>query len=69
MNLWMSSREKAARHDVAARTAPLLFGRFMDGGMSSAVLYGAALSQGIAAVAALGVGQARVAETTGPAIP
>jgi MFS family permease len=46
--------------DVGLSTAPILFGRFMDGGMSSAVLYGVALFQGIAAVVALGVGQARI---------
>ncbi|HEY6908854.1 MAG TPA: MFS transporter [Myxococcales bacterium] len=55
--------------DVGLSTAPILFGRFMDGGMSSAVLYGVALFQGIAALAALGVGQARLPETAAPAVP
>ena len=47
--------------DVGLSTAPIIFGRFMDGGMSSAVLYGVAVFQVVAAVVALGVGQARIA--------
>lgn len=55
--------------DVGLSTAPILFGRFMDGGMSSAVLYGVALFQGIAAVVAMGVGQARIsAAAAAPAV-
>jgi hypothetical protein len=46
--------------DVGLSTAPILFGRFMDGGMFSAVLYGVAIFQALAAVVALGVGQARI---------
>ena len=46
--------------DVGLSTAPILFGRFMDGGMFSAVLYGVALFQALAAVVALGVGQVRL---------
>jgi len=46
--------------DVGLSTAPLLFGRFMDSGMFSAVLYGVAVFQALAAVVALGVGQARI---------
>jgi FSR family fosmidomycin resistance protein-like MFS transporter len=53
--------------DVGLSTAPILFGRFMDGGMSSAVLYGVALFQGIAALAALGVGQARISAASAAA--
>jgi MFS family permease len=47
--------------DVGLAIAPILFGRFMDRGMFSAVLYGVALFQALAVVAALRVGQARVA--------
>ena len=46
--------------DVGLSTAPILFGRFMDGGMFPAVLYGVAVFQALAAVVALGVGQVRI---------
>jgi len=45
--------------DAGLSLAPILFGRLMDRGMFSAVLCGVALFQGLAVVAALGVGQAR----------
>lgn len=44
--------------DVGLATAPLLFGRLMDGAMFGAVLAGVALLQGLAVLAALRVGQA-----------
>jgi MFS family permease len=56
--------------DVGLSSAPIIFGRFMDGGMSSAVLYGVAVFQAVAAVVALGVGQARIsAAAAAPAQP
>ena len=54
--------------DVGLSTAPILFGRFMDGGMPATVLYGVAVFQGIAAVLALGVGQARISAAVAPAV-
>jgi MFS transporter, FSR family, fosmidomycin resistance protein len=55
--------------DVGLSTAPILFGRFMDGGMPATVLYGVAVFQGIAALLALGVGQARIsAAAAAPAV-
>lgn len=45
--------------DAGLSIAPVLFGRLMDRGMFTAVLCGVALFQGLAVVAALGVGQAR----------
>jgi MFS transporter, FSR family, fosmidomycin resistance protein len=53
--------------DVGLSAAPILFGRLMDGGMFPAVLYGVALFQGLAAVAALGVGQVRISAAATPA--
>jgi hypothetical protein len=47
--------------DAGLAVAPILFGRLMDRGMFAAVLCGVALFQGLAVVAALGVGQARTA--------
>jgi len=47
--------------DVGLAIAPILFGRFMDRGMFPAVLYGVALFQALAVVAALRVGHARTA--------
>ena len=48
--------------DAGLSIAPILFGRLMDRGMFSAVLCGVALFQGLAVVAALGVGhEARTA--------
>lgn len=45
--------------DAGLSIAPILFGRLMDRGMFAAVLCGVALFQGLAVVAALGVGQSR----------
>jgi FSR family fosmidomycin resistance protein-like MFS transporter len=47
--------------DAGMSIAPVLFGRMMDRGMFSAVLYGVALFQVLAVLVALRVGQARVA--------
>jgi len=47
--------------DVGLSIAPVLFGRLMDRGMFSAVLCGVALFQGLAVLAALRVGPARMA--------
>ena len=47
--------------DVGLSIAPILFGRLMDRGMFSAVLCGVALFQGLAVLAALRVGPARMA--------
>jgi MFS family permease len=47
--------------DAGLAVAPILFGRLMDRGMFSLVLCGVALFQGLAVVAALGVGQTRTA--------
>jgi len=52
--------------DVGLSTAPILFGRFMDGGMPATVLYGVAIFQAIAALLALGVGQARISAASAP---
>ena len=49
--------------DVGLAVAPILFGRLMDRGMFAAVLGGVAVFQGLAVVAALGVGQTRPART------
>ena len=49
--------------------APILFGRLMDRGMFAAVLGGVALFQGLAVLAALGVGQARMARAAAPVAP
>ena len=54
--------------DVGLALAPILFGRFMDRGMFSAVLCGVALFQGLAVLAALGVGPARMASATARAV-
>ena len=48
--------------------APILFGRLMDRGMFSAVLCGVALFQGLAVVAALRVGPARISSPAAPAV-
>jgi len=53
--------------DVGLSTAPIIFGRFMDSGMSTAVLYGVAVFQALAAVVALGVGPARISAQTAAA--
>src|SRR5882762_7254789 len=53
--------------DVGLSIAPILFGRLMDRGMFSAVLCGVALFQGLAVLAALGVGPARMASAAAPA--
>jgi len=53
--------------DVGLSVAPILFGRLMDRGMFGAVLCGVALFQGLAVVAALRVGQARVSGEPAPA--
>ena len=55
--------------DVGLAIAPIMFGRLMDRGMFAAVLGGVALFQGLAVVAALGVGQARTARTPAPVAP
>jgi predicted MFS family arabinose efflux permease len=47
--------------DAGLAVAPIIFGRLMDRGMFAAVLCGVALFQGLAVVAALGVGQVRTA--------
>ncbi|TMB36583.1 MAG: MFS transporter [Deltaproteobacteria bacterium] len=46
--------------DVGMSISPVIFGRLMDHGMSSAVLYGVAFFQVLAVLFALRVGQARV---------
>jgi hypothetical protein len=46
--------------DTGLAVAPVLFGPLLDRGMFTAVLYGVALFQGLAVLAALRVGQARV---------
>jgi MFS transporter, FSR family, fosmidomycin resistance protein len=46
--------------DAGLASAPVLFGPLMDRGLFPAVLYGVALFQGFAVLAALGVGQARM---------
>ena len=46
--------------DVGMSISPVIFGRLMDRGMSSAVLYGVAFFQVLAVLFALRVGQARV---------
>jgi hypothetical protein len=43
--------------DVGLAVAPILFGRLMDWGMFSAVLFGVALFQALAVLAALRVGR------------
>jgi len=53
--------------DVGLSIAPILFGRLMDRGMFSAVLCGVALFQGLAVLAALRVGPARLASAAAPA--
>ncbi len=53
--------------DAGLSTAPLLFGRLMDRGLFQAVLGGVALFQGLAVLAALGVGRARAAGAAAPA--
>ncbi len=55
--------------DVGLAIAPILFGRLMDRGMFAAVLGGVALFQGLAVLAALGVGQARMARAAAPIAP
>jgi len=47
--------------DAGLSLSPILFGRLMDRGMFSAVLVGVAFFQGLAVVAALGVGRERTA--------
>jgi len=49
--------------DVGLAAAPILFGPFLDRGMFTSVLYGVAVFQGLAVLAALRVGQARVEAT------
>ena len=53
--------------DVGLSIAPILFGRLMDRGMFSAVLCGVAFFQGLAVLAALRVGPARLAGAAVPA--
>jgi MFS family permease len=53
--------------DVGLSIAPILFGGLMDRGMFSAVLYGVALFQTLAVVAALRAGHTRMASVTAPA--
>jgi MFS family permease len=53
--------------DVGLSAAPILFGRLMDRGMFGSVLFGVALFQGLAVLAALRVGQARTAAQVAPA--
>jgi MFS family permease len=53
--------------DVGLSVAPILFGRLMDRGMFRAVLVGVALFQGLAVLAALRVGRARLAPAPAPA--
>src|ERR1700682_1862045 len=53
--------------DVGLAIAPILFGRLMDRGMFSAVLCGVALFQGLAVLAALRVGPARIDRAAGSA--
>ena len=53
--------------DVGLSIAPILFGRLMDRGMFSAVLCGVAFFQGLAVLAALRVGPARMASAAAPA--
>ena len=48
------------RMDAAATFSPVIFGRLMDRGMSSAVLCGVAFFQVVAVLFAFRVGQARV---------
>jgi len=55
--------------DAGLSSAPVLFGPLMDRGMFTAVLYGVALFQGFAVLAALGVGQARTARAAAAAQP
>ena len=62
------SRKRAAMNAVGLSIAPILFGPLMDRGMFAAVLCGVALFQGLAVVAALGVGQARIATAAVPAV-
>jgi MFS family permease len=54
--------------DVGLAIAPILFGRLMDRGMFSAVLCGVAFFQGLAVLAALRVGPARMASAAAPAV-
>src|SRR5207253_10416602 len=46
--------------DAGLSVAPILFGRLMDAGMFTAVLFGVAAFQGLAVLAALRVGHARM---------
>jgi len=52
--------------DVGLAVAPVLFGPLLDRGMFSSVLYGVAVFQGLAVIAALRVGQARVEGAPAP---
>jgi MFS family permease len=54
--------------DAGLSIAPVLFGRLMDRGMFPAVLYGVAFFQGLAVLAALRVGQARMESAAAPAV-
>ena len=54
--------------DAGLSIAPILFGHLMDRGMFSAVLCGVALFQGLAVVAALRVGPARISSPAAPAV-
>jgi MFS transporter, FSR family, fosmidomycin resistance protein len=47
--------------DAGLSIAPILFGRLMDAGMFTAVLFGVAVFQGFSVLAALAAGQTRVA--------
>jgi MFS transporter, FSR family, fosmidomycin resistance protein len=46
--------------DAGLSIAPILFGRLMDAGMFTAVLFGVAVFQGLSVLAALAAGQTRV---------
>jgi len=52
--------------DVGLAVAPVLFGPLLDRGMFLSVLYGVAVFQGLAVIAALRVGQARVEGAAAP---
>jgi predicted MFS family arabinose efflux permease len=52
--------------DVGLAVAPVLFGPLLDRGMFPSVLYGVAVFQGLAVIAALRVGQARVEVAAAP---
>jgi FSR family fosmidomycin resistance protein-like MFS transporter len=54
--------------DVGLSIAPIVFGRLMDRGMFSAVLYGVALFQGLAVIAVLRVRPPRMASAAAPAV-